>query len=66
MFEYELHQIRSDELIRQAEDYRMARRAREARRARRSRIRRAPEPQSPEDQSHTTRPRWHRPARAAS
>ena len=33
MFEYELHQMRSAELIREADEYRLAREARRARRA---------------------------------
>jgi hypothetical protein len=57
MYEYELQQLRSAELIRQAEHERQAR---EAVRARREAARR-----TPESESHTGGPRRHRFARTA-
>ena len=61
MFAYELHQIRSAELIRRAEEHRMVREALRSRRA----SRRA-EAEAPQDQAHTSPSRRHRVARAAS
>ncbi|MGY0018850.1 hypothetical protein ACVHNB_07670 [Streptomyces sp. YJ-C3] len=60
MFEYEIHQIRSGELIQQAEAHRLARTASKARRAaRRS------GGQEAEGRVSTHRPRRHRAARTA-
>jgi hypothetical protein len=61
MFEYEMHQLRSTELIRQAEQERIARDVVRARRAGRSEATR----RSAEPDSHTDRPRRHRFARVA-
>jgi len=57
MYEYEIHQIRSAELIRRAENHR---RVREALRAR------APEENPRDRAAHRPRPRRHRVARTAS
>jgi hypothetical protein len=61
MFEYELHQIRSAELIREAHNHRVAQ---EALRSRRAAARESGQ-NDPEGQAHTPRPRRHRFARAA-
>ncbi|GAA2323434.1 hypothetical protein OKJ48_17840 [Streptomyces kunmingensis] len=60
MFEYELHQARSAELIQQAEAYRLARAALKARRAARHSAR-----QEAEGRVSTNGPRRHRAPRAA-
>ncbi|MFI7387086.1 hypothetical protein [Streptomyces sp. NPDC049813] len=60
MFEYELHQVRSAELIQQAEGYRRARAATEARRAARRSAR-----QEDEGRVRTHGPRRHRAPRTA-
>ncbi|MFI6337155.1 hypothetical protein [Streptomyces sp. NPDC050535] len=64
MFEYELQQIRSAELIREAQNHRMAREAIRSRRA----VRRAARESAgndPEGQAHSRRHRRHRFARVA-
>ncbi|MBD0421034.1 hypothetical protein AB0L35_28030 [Streptomyces sp. NPDC052309] len=61
MFEYELQQYRSADLIRRAERERLAREAVLARRAER----RAAARRTAETESHSPRPRRHRFARAA-
>ncbi|MFE5141434.1 hypothetical protein ACFRDV_27880 [Streptomyces fagopyri] len=61
MFEYELHQIRSAELIREAQSHRLVR---EALRGRRTTARESG-PNDTEGQAHSPRPRRHRFARAA-
>ncbi|MFE0788656.1 hypothetical protein ACFW4T_23775 [Streptomyces mutabilis] len=61
MFEYEIQQTRATELIRRADQARLAREAVRARRAARRDARRAAAP----EESHTARPRRHRFARAA-
>ncbi|MCX4456992.1 hypothetical protein OG585_30935 [Streptomyces sp. NBC_01340] len=61
MFEYELQQIRSDELIREAHNHRQAQ---EALRGRRAAARESGQ-NDPEGKAHSPRPRRHRFARAA-
>ncbi|MEU9135563.1 hypothetical protein AB0D33_06270 [Streptomyces sp. NPDC048404] len=65
MFEFELQQARSEELIRRAQTYRLAKEAVSGRRA----ARRAAALQSAqgdtEERAHTGRPRRHRSARTA-
>ncbi len=61
MFEYEIQQTRATELIRRADQARLAREAVRARRAARRDARRAAAP----EESHTSRFRGHRFARAA-
>lgn len=63
MFEYELHQIRSAELIREAENYRLGREALRARRAARD-SRKAAEEHDTVTRFHIHRPRRPRFARA--
>ncbi|MEU3790780.1 hypothetical protein [Streptomyces fructofermentans] len=64
MFEYELHEIRSAEMIREADDYRRAREAvREGRAARREAARSARH--GSEGRVHTHLRRRHRSARTA-
>ncbi|MDX6362379.1 hypothetical protein ACFVYF_35155 [Streptomyces sp. NPDC058274] len=68
MFEYELHQTRSAELIRKAENHRLAQEALRSRRAaRRAAVRESgqQEENDTEGRSHTHRPRRHRFARVA-
>jgi hypothetical protein len=65
MFEYELHQIRSAELIREAHNHRVAQEALRSRRAARRAAARESGQNDPEGQAHTPRPRRHRFARAA-
>ncbi|AVH56330.1 MULTISPECIES: hypothetical protein [Streptomyces] len=65
MFQYELHQIRSAELIRQAENHRLVREALRARRAARRAAARASAAHDMEGRGHTDRPRRHWFARAA-
>ncbi|TLS44159.1 hypothetical protein FE633_21675 [Streptomyces montanus] len=60
MFAYELHQIRSAELIRKADNYRLARQAVSARRAARRSAK-----DDPEGQVTHSQPRRHRSPRAA-
>ncbi|MFI6012859.1 hypothetical protein ACIBAG_29280 [Streptomyces sp. NPDC051243] len=65
MYEYELHRIRSAELIRQAEHERLARAAVRARReARREAVEHSAEGAA-ETEAHTSRRRRHRYPRAA-
>jgi hypothetical protein len=65
MFEYELQQIRSAELIREAQSYRLAKEALSGRRAaRRAGARRTAQGDT-EGRSHSDRPRRHRFARVA-
>ncbi|MEV8294476.1 hypothetical protein ACFVLG_18695 [Streptomyces rochei] len=61
MFEYEIQQTRATELIRRADQARLAREAARARRAARRDARRTAAP----EESHTSRFRRHRFARAA-
>ncbi|MFE0808258.1 hypothetical protein ACFW34_12330 [Streptomyces sp. NPDC058848] len=61
MFEYEIQQTRAAELIRRADEARLAREAVRAHRAARRDARRAAAP----EESHSRRPRRHRFARAA-
>ncbi|QIY73593.1 hypothetical protein HEP84_35045 [Streptomyces sp. RLB1-33] len=61
MFEYELQQMRSNELIREAQNHRQAQ---EALRGRRAAARESGQNDS-EGQAHSPRPRRHRFARAA-
>ncbi|MGW0761457.1 hypothetical protein ACWD1Y_34135 [Streptomyces sp. NPDC002814] len=61
MYEYEMQQFRSAELIRQAEQERLAREVVRARRA----ARREAAGRTAEPDSHTHRPRRHRFARVA-
>ncbi|MFI0964769.1 hypothetical protein ACH4S8_25750 [Streptomyces sp. NPDC021080] len=64
MFEYELHRIRSAELIREAQAHRLAREAASIRRAaRRSAGTRSAHGDS-DERAHSDRPRRHRFARA--
>ncbi|GAA5031194.1 hypothetical protein BKI49_26095 [Streptomyces sp. Tue6028] len=63
MFEYELHQIRSAELIREAETHRLVREARRVRRAARNAA--AREAGRNENEGHSNHPRRHRFARVA-
>ncbi|MEU1043447.1 hypothetical protein ACFYP4_20660 [Streptomyces sp. NPDC005551] len=65
MYEYEIHQTRSADLIRRAENHRLVR---EALRGRRAARRAAAQESARHDaggRSHTDRPRGHRFARAA-
>ncbi|MEU8981764.1 hypothetical protein [Streptomyces sp. NPDC048309] len=64
MFEHELHQIRSAQLIREAQDFRLAQEALRDRRAAR-RAERESRQNETEGQDHSHRPRRHRFARAA-
>ncbi|MFF3000435.1 hypothetical protein ACFVTC_38725 [Streptomyces sp. NPDC057950] len=66
MFEYELHQIRSAELIREAQNHRLAREALRGRRAdRRRTAARESGGNDTEERSYSPRPRRHRFTRAA-
>ncbi|MCX4577685.1 MULTISPECIES: hypothetical protein [unclassified Streptomyces] len=65
MFEYELHQIRSAELIREAQNHRLVRDALRGRRADRRTAARESGQNDTEGQAHSPRPRRHRFARAA-
>ncbi|MGW7043824.1 hypothetical protein ACWGDT_14135 [Streptomyces avermitilis] len=67
MFEYELHQIRSAELIREAQNHRLVREALRLRRNARNARKAAAGPPDTEGQSasHSNRPRRPRFARAA-
>ncbi|MFD5077212.1 hypothetical protein [Streptomyces sp. NPDC058371] len=67
MFEYELHQTRSAELIRRAENHRLAQEALRSRRAARRAVRESGqhEQNDTEGRAHTHRPRRHRFARVA-
>ncbi|MFF4350736.1 hypothetical protein [Streptomyces sp. NPDC001530] len=65
MFEYELQQIRSAELIREAQNHRLAQEALRGRRAARRAAARESGQNDTEGQSHSPRPRRHRFARAA-
>ncbi|MFG2478449.1 hypothetical protein [Streptomyces fagopyri] len=65
MFEYELHQIRSAELIREAQDHRLVREALRGRRTARRTTARESGRNDTEGQAHSPRPRRHRFARAA-
>ncbi|MFF6999291.1 hypothetical protein ACFY93_30705 [Streptomyces sp. NPDC008313] len=62
MFEYEIQQMRAAEMIRAADDYRLAR---EAVRGRRAARRASGENDGAEGRMHTRHPRRHRFARAA-
>ncbi|MFF3616299.1 hypothetical protein [Streptomyces sp. NPDC002580] len=64
MFEYELQQMRSAELIREAHDHRLAKEALQDRRATRRAARRAAHNDT-EGQVHNSHPRRHRFTRAA-
>ncbi|MFC9844693.1 hypothetical protein ACFWFF_38905 [Streptomyces sp. NPDC060223] len=64
MFEYELQQIRTAELIREAQNHRLAREALRGRRAARRAARDSAQKDT-EGQAHSRRPRRHRFARAA-
>jgi hypothetical protein len=64
MFAYEMHQLRSADLIREAAEYRLAREARRAARTERE-ARRASGGQEAEGRLHTHRPRRHRQTRTA-
>ncbi|WP_432098830.1 hypothetical protein [Streptomyces sp. WAC 04229] len=61
MFEYEIHRTRHTDLVRHAEEARLAREAVQARRAERRQARHA----AAETESHTLRQRRHRFARVA-
>ncbi|MFE2517513.1 hypothetical protein [Streptomyces mirabilis] len=65
MFEYELQQMRSNELIREAQNHRQAQEALRGRRAARRAAARESGQNDPEGQAHSRRPRRHRFARAA-
>ncbi|MGW3663276.1 hypothetical protein [Streptomyces sp. NPDC005141] len=65
MFEYELQQIRSAELIREAQNYRLAKEALRTRRAARRVDARRSAQNDTEGQAHSQRPRRHRFARVA-
>ena len=65
MFEYELQQIRSAELIREAQNYRLVKEALRGRRAARRADARRSAHNDTEGQGPTHRPRRHRFARAA-
>jgi hypothetical protein len=65
MFGYELQQIRSDELIREAQNHRQAQEALRGRRAARRAAARESGQNDPEGQAHSPRPRRYRFARAA-
>ncbi|MEU9291225.1 hypothetical protein AB0D57_43050 [Streptomyces sp. NPDC048275] len=65
MFEYELQQIRSTELIREAQNDRLAREVLRARRAARRAAARESGRNDTEGQADSRRPRRHRFARAA-
>ncbi|MFJ6836677.1 hypothetical protein [Streptomyces sp. NPDC091209] len=60
MFEYELQQIRSAELIRKAQTYRLAKEAVSVRRAARRAAAHRSAQGAEEEQSHSDRPRRHR------
>ncbi|MGW7608867.1 hypothetical protein ACWGKW_16665 [Streptomyces sp. NPDC054766] len=64
MFEYDLHQTRSAELIRRAQTYRLAKEAVSGRRAARREAAHRSAQDDTEGQSHSDRPRRHRFARA--
>lgn len=64
MFEYEFQQMRSSELIREAQNRRQVREALRGRRAARRAARESGQ-NDPEGQAHSPRPRRHRFARAA-
>ncbi|MFE2302755.1 hypothetical protein ACFXAW_31725 [Streptomyces sp. NPDC059445] len=63
MFEFELQQIRSDEMIRRAQTYRLAKEAADGRRAARRAARRSA--QNDGERAHSDSPRRHRSARTA-
>ncbi|MYW63695.1 hypothetical protein GTY65_06325 [Streptomyces sp. SID8379] len=63
MFEYEMHQVRAAELVREADEYRLVRAAREARKARKARG--GSEGQDTEGRVSTHSPRRSRFARTA-
>ncbi|MEU0784403.1 hypothetical protein ABZ341_22840 [Streptomyces sp. NPDC006173] len=65
MFEYELHHIRSAELIREAQNHRLAQEALRGRRAARRAARRESVPQDTEGRAHSRRPRRYPFTRAA-
>lgn len=65
MYEYELHQIRSAELIREAQNHRLVQEVLRGRRAARRAAVRESSRDEPEGQGHSDRPRRHRFARAA-
>ncbi|MER5381348.1 hypothetical protein OG788_31145 [Streptomyces sp. NBC_00647] len=65
MFEYELQQIRSAELIREAQNYRLVKEALRGRRAARRTDSRRSAHDDTEGQAHSHRPRRHRFARVA-
>ncbi|GGW46800.1 MULTISPECIES: hypothetical protein [Streptomyces] len=65
MYEYEIHQARSAELLRRAADERLAREALRGRRAARREAERAASAETPESEPHTHRPRRLRFARTA-
>lgn len=65
MFAYEFHQIRSAELIREAQNHRMAREALRGHRAARRAAARTSGRDDTEGQAHDQRPRRHWFARAA-
>ncbi|MFI9776432.1 hypothetical protein ACIHCV_17170 [Streptomyces sp. NPDC051956] len=65
MYEYEIHQIRAAELVRQAEHNRLVREVREARRNRRAERRAASVGQDTEGRVNSPRSRRSRFARAA-
>ncbi|WP_329301786.1 hypothetical protein OG410_28890 [Streptomyces sp. NBC_00659] len=65
MFEFELQQIRSDELIRRAQTYRLAREATSGRRAARRAAALRSAQDGTEERAHSGRTRRHRSARTA-
>ncbi|MFB6677917.1 hypothetical protein [Streptomyces sp. NPDC056390] len=65
MYEYEIHQVRAAELVRQAEHSRLVREAREARRSRRAERRAASAGQDAEGRVNSPGSRRSRFARAA-
>ncbi len=65
MYEYEIHQARSAELLRRAADERLAREALRGRRAARREAERAARAGPPESEPHTHRPRRLRSPRTA-
>ncbi|OQD56586.1 hypothetical protein BM536_010460 [Streptomyces phaeoluteigriseus] len=65
MYEYEIHQARSAELLRRAADERLAREALRGRRAARREAEPAARAETPESERHTHRPRRLRFARTA-
>ncbi|MEY2244936.1 hypothetical protein [Streptomyces sp. BF23-18] len=64
MFEFELQQARSEELIRRAQTYRLAKEAVSGRRAARRAALRSAQGDT-EERAHSGRPRRHRSARTA-